>query len=276
MSFCGNCGNEIKQGAKFCTVCGSPVEELLQQEKTQRKQVFEGEIHKCPNCGNNLKSFHVNCPQCGYELRNATTTNYILDFSKKLEEADSVQQKDDLIRHFVMPNTKEDILEFMILAASNLETGGENTEAWLVKLEHAYQKGKYLFGDTSDVKYITDIYNNATKKYKKVKRNKKLSSLGLFWSTHRIEIICLSFILLSLVLIFLGSVFNIGPIWDHNETETSGHLWWKKEEIIYHHWPVLTVIGIAMAVPSVFALIYRGLYLIGKKESDDADDNDNE
>jgi hypothetical protein len=267
MAYCSNCGNEIKEGAKFCTVCGSPVEEQLQQGKAQRKQVFEGEIHKCPNCGNTLKSFHINCPQCGYEIRN--TTNYIYEFSKKLEEANSVQKKDDLIRHFVIPNTKEDVFEFMILAASNIETGGENTEAWLVKLENTYQKGKYLLEDNADVKYITDIYNNAIKKYKRVKRNNKLTSLGLFWSTHRIETICLSLIFLSLILIFLGSVFNIGPIWNYNETVTSGHLWWKNKEVIPHYWPVLTVIGIAIAVPSVFALIYRGIYLINKRDKNE-------
>lgn len=54
MSFCNNCGKELVPGAKFCFECGTPV--IYNQyndnsPNTKRKVVFEGEIHKCPNCG---------------------------------------------------------------------------------------------------------------------------------------------------------------------------------------------------------------------------------
>ena len=68
-----------------------------------------------------------------------------------------------------MPNTKEDIYEFMILAATNLEASGDNTDAWLIKLEQAHQKAKYMFGDSVDIKYIDDVYYNATNNYKRIK-----------------------------------------------------------------------------------------------------------
>ena len=165
MSFCEKCGLKLNDTARFCPRCGSKTRLMYEQEFSERKQTYDGEIRKCPNCGEILKSFTPNCPTCGYELRNSKTTNYILDFSRKLEAASTSKQKDDLIRHFVMPNTKEDIYEFMILAAANLEAGGDNTDAWLIKLEQAKQKAKYMFGDSTDIKYINEIYYNATNNY---------------------------------------------------------------------------------------------------------------
>ena len=187
MAFCMNCGCTVNEHANFCPRCGVSTRKdcsTISDGFSERKVTYDGEIKKCPNCGEILKSFTPNCPSCGYELRNSRTTNYILEFSKKLEAAATSKQKDDLIRHFVMPNTKEDIYEFMILAASNLETGGDNTDAWLVKLEHAYQKAKYIFGDSLEIKPISNIYNNATKQYSKIKFKQKTKSFGSFLVKH--------------------------------------------------------------------------------------------
>ena len=187
MAFCANCGCSVNEHANFCPRCGATTRKDHSANTdgfSERKVTYDGEIKKCPNCGEVLKSFTPNCPSCGYELRNSRTTNYILEFSKKLEAAATSKQKDDLIRHFVMPNTKEDIYEFMILAASNLETGGDNTDAWLVKLEHAYQKAKYIFGDSLEIKPISNIYNNATKQYSKIKFKQKTKSFGSFLVKH--------------------------------------------------------------------------------------------
>lgn len=187
MAFCMNCGCSVNEHANFCPKCGATTRKDHSANTdgfSERKVTYDGEIKKCPNCGEILKSFTPNCPSCGYELRNSRTTNYILEFSKKLEAAATSKQKDDLIRHFVMPNTKEDIYEFMILAASNLETDGDNTDAWLVKLEQAYQKAKYIFGDSLEIKPISNIYNNATKQYSKIKFKQKSKSFGSFLVKH--------------------------------------------------------------------------------------------
>ena len=187
MAFCANCGHKVKEYDKFCPRCGVATRKDYfsdSKNKTGRKESYDGEIKKCPHCGETLKSFEAICPTCGYELRNTVTSNYIQDFFKKLESADSPKQKDELIRHFVMPNTKEDIFEFMILAAANLEAGGDNTDAWLIKLEQAYQKAKYIFKDSSELEPINNIYNNATKNYRKIRFHQKSASFGSFFVKH--------------------------------------------------------------------------------------------
>lgn len=289
--FCAYCGYKTSRDSCFCPNCGKSIkiaDDFVQEQidrkgkvvdsfseshryDEMRKETYDGEIKKCPNCGEILNSFTPNCPSCGYELRNAKATNYILDFSRKIEAAYTTKQKDDLIRHFVMPNTKEDIYEFMILAATNLEAGGDNTDAWLIKLEQAHQKAKYMFGDSADIKYIDDIYYNATNNYKRIKRNDRANSIGQFLSVHWFGVLLIALGISSFTLIILGAIFHVGDFtW--NETVTTGHLWWKKEEIESHSFSVLTIIGGILAYITVMTAI------IGKSKhnKNDSDDSDND
>jgi predicted amidophosphoribosyltransferase len=86
--FCSYCGTSLDEGDRFCKSCGETIlgvdhsvpeteailrtsrEESLVEYSTERKTVYEGNLHKCPNCGETLQSFVVNCPTCDYELRN--------------------------------------------------------------------------------------------------------------------------------------------------------------------------------------------------------------
>ena len=72
------------------------------------------------------------------------------------------KEKAYLIKNYPIPNTKEDIFEFMMAASSNVlrEEEKEIYEAWLIKLEQTYQKAKILFSGDSDFKKIQQIYNN--------------------------------------------------------------------------------------------------------------------
>jgi hypothetical protein len=172
-----------------------------------RRQVFDGEIHKCPNCGEVLNSFIVKCPACGYELRGAKAADSVHELAAKLEQIESKrenykstsfvskiygddgqisktdEQKVSLIRSIVIPNTKEDIYEFMILASSNIDVkvydlGNSRyatasrknvSDAWFAKFEQAYEKAKLTFGNTSDFENIQRIYDRTKGKIKKEK-----------------------------------------------------------------------------------------------------------
>lgn len=178
MPFCSNCGQQINDGAKFCPSCGTAVS----NEKTnnQRKTVFEGNIHKCPNCGEVLNSFTSNCPSCGYEIRGATNSAAVQEFAVKLTSAESRQEKIAIIRNFPIPNTKEDILEFMILASTNI---GDNLEkdisaAWQSKTEQAYQKAQIIFQDEKEFSRIQNIYSQVCVKLTKQKKVEKVQKTG--------------------------------------------------------------------------------------------------
>lgn len=171
MAFCTNCGKELAVGAKFCANCGAA---SGAPDNTRRNSVYDGEMHKCPSCGELLKSFTANCPVCGFELRGTKSSHMVTSFAERLENAKSEEHRISLIRSFPVPNTKEDILEFMILASSNFDTKMDKAtaDAWFAKVEQCYQKGALLFKDDP---YFTGIKNAYNQTCAKIKNRDKIA-----------------------------------------------------------------------------------------------------
>lgn len=216
--FCSYCGTKLDEGARFCKGCGEPVgagaatdaqprnatrashSAPLSGNPTERKTVYEGTLHKCPNCGEILASFVSVCPTCAHEIRDTKSSTAVRELALKLErieaqkmpafeekksvmkmvfgkdfneedEAEEAQERFDeqkaqekatLIINFSVPNTKEDILEFMILASSNIniKNGVDDvvTQAWISKLEQVYQRARLIMGNSQDFAIIQNIY----------------------------------------------------------------------------------------------------------------------
>lgn len=231
--FCPKCGAENNTDAKFCQNCGILLgnrsktkqtekscqnrEEDQQPTYFERKQEYAGKIIKCPNCGEVLKSFTANCPSCGFELRDAKATSSVKEFALKLEKieerrginkhsfvakifgrdgnlTDTDEQKISLIRSFSVPNTKEDVLEFMILASSNIDMSvygwGDRgiltesrkavSEAWIAKMEQVYEKARLTFGNTPEFQNIEKIYLKKVNEVKKRKRMKWVTLIMMY------------------------------------------------------------------------------------------------
>ena len=183
MSFCNNCGKELVPGAKFCFECGTPV--IYNQyndnsPNTKRKVVFEGDIHKCPNCGEVLSSFVLNCPTCGHEIRGVATSKAIREFTMRLDKAESPSEKVSIIRNYTVPNTKEDIYEFMILASSNIGAGIEMelANAWESKLDQVIKKSKLIMHGQDEYRQLKEIYCQVIEKLNKKKKRENIKKLG--------------------------------------------------------------------------------------------------
>lgn len=199
MTYCTNCGAKLADGAKFCQKCGVSTNGAPSNHERQRQQEYAGKILKCPNCGETLKSFNANCPACGYELRDAKKSISAREFSAKLDEiersrptkglsakerynnqlvvSETDERKISLIRSFVIPNTKEDLFEFLVLASSNINMKQELlpsekavSDAWEAKFEQTYEKAKLSFGHTQEFEKIQALYN---KKKSEIKQGKK-------------------------------------------------------------------------------------------------------
>lgn len=167
MPFCIKCGQQLADEAKFCSACGT----TTNNDNAKRKTVYDGELHKCPNCGELIKSFTTVCPTCSYELRNVITNSPVEALAKKVEMATSLDDKIELIANFYVPNTKEDIYDFFILAVSNLEDKRYDTDdAWRAKLEQTYHKAKLSFGNTAEFEYLEKLYTRTRKEVKKRER----------------------------------------------------------------------------------------------------------
>ena len=173
MSFCTNCGEKNLDDARFCTNCGK---EIGQKKRVyeNRKTAYDGKIHKCPNCGEILGAFDVCCPACGYELRGRMATDSVQIFYQDLKRMRTSEEKAHMIRNFPIPNAKEDIVEFMILASTNIMGEEEKTiyEAWFAKFEQVYQKALISFGKDPDFMKIQQIYDNCQMNIDTEKRRK--------------------------------------------------------------------------------------------------------
>lgn len=150
------------------------------------------EAKKCPQCGQPLSGISAICPMCGYEIRNAKTSSSIRDLTSEIEKLEkkrnslkdalatriskSTENPTDervasLIRNFVVPNTKEDIFEFMILAAGYMNAGflaGRDfitdvapvvIKAWESKFHQTYEKAKISFGNDPDFSKVQAIFD---------------------------------------------------------------------------------------------------------------------
>ena len=180
MAFCSNCGKKLNAGAKFCDECGAGV-----RAESKNQTVFEGNTHKCFHCGQPLGAFETRCRFCGTELRDVRSSNAVGELAEKLENASSEQQRINIIKNFPIPNTKEDIFEFMVLASSNFDSSyyaahlyeEDISDAWLSKIEQCYEKAKLSFGAHSDFAIVESMYlkikNECTEKENKIKYEEK-------------------------------------------------------------------------------------------------------
>lgn len=120
-----------------------------------------------------------------------------------LSKAD--EQKINLIRNFPIPNTKEDVLEFAILASSNIDVKSygisgvnnkvsrEISDAWMSKFEQAYQKAKLLFESSAHFHNIDTLF---CEKKKQIKQEKRKFTLFI----ALIATVCLLLLLFPLLL----------------------------------------------------------------------------
>lgn len=230
MGFCSNCGEKLNDGAKFCHVCGVAVYGAQTQQK--REQEYAGKLIKCPNCGEVLDSFTARCLACGWEVRGAKATSSVKEFALKLETIEATRerekvgfftkvyrlqgisktdkQKISLIKNFPVPNTKEDVLEFMILATSNVDMSMYSclntpaagvkamTEAWNAKVKQVYAKAKNTYQSDPDFTKIQELYDSYYTDISKQKKKKIIKWILLIgWIPLLWAVILIPFIISS-------------------------------------------------------------------------------
>jgi hypothetical protein len=217
----------MEDGAKFCPSCGTPVGGAAPAPKPAAEKV--GNIRKCPACGAEVPSMTAVCPSCGHEFSNIQVANSVQMFFEKLDALDSEVFEQDaakeakgplggavgamlglnemanrfsgpnagekrkiaLIEGFPIPNSKEDLLEFLILATSRIKpipkmmgfgaiaapseinSVKRMNEAWASKCQQVYNKAKIVLGTDKDaVVQITATLDTIDAKKCGIKFNK--------------------------------------------------------------------------------------------------------
>ena len=154
-----------------------------------------GEVKKCPACGSMVQSFQTKCSDCGHEFKNIGANVSIGKLFEMLNACENerkdegmsvgsalgamfaealggdkiMEKKKSIISGFPIPNTKDDILEFLSTAIPNAKKKGnmftkENPEnkshnnlapTWKSKCEQIIMKAKFSMKE--DKKTLEEI-----------------------------------------------------------------------------------------------------------------------
>ena len=126
----------------------------------------QGDIKKCPACGASVPSFTTKCSDCGHEFRNVQAAASISKLNEQLQTVAETVRKEreemkvtwsnahlkhpanvakaistmqaSIISSFPIPNTKEDILEFLSQSVSKANVKiGSGFMQYMYPLDHA-------------------------------------------------------------------------------------------------------------------------------------------
>jgi len=187
----------------------------------------EGNIKKCPACGAPVPSMAMKCNECDHEFRNTEASQSAQDFYKQLKSANT-KDRALIISNFPVPNTKEDLIEFITLATGNsrelsveernsylinafkgtykpeLHFKESEIKAWQAKAEAAILKARLMFSDNVILIEQLNKYEesyNANKNFKRtrIKEAQKVP-LTIFFSLAIVITIIL--LLMFLLIIF--------------------------------------------------------------------------
>lgn len=145
-----------------------------------------GDVKKCPTCRAMIQSFTTKCPECGFEFRNVEANCSIQRlfallieveanskedakgllgglgraygdmFSSSFGGTKDTRKKKAIIQNFPIPNTKDDILEFLTLALplakkpkflDNTPERNEMYQVWKAKCEQIIIKARFSMKD---------------------------------------------------------------------------------------------------------------------------------
>ena len=188
--FCYKCGRQLPDDAVFCDKCRTKVGAPSSHRETTKKA--EVATVKCPVCEATVPFDAILCPVCGNELKARDSAESVQKFIEKLNGTKNLTQRIDLIKMYPIPNSREDILEFMFLASTNYYSPvleGEKDKsleiaAWRTKLEQCYHKAKLYLTKESDLERVEALYyGNAADKHpatlEKVKKYRTIGVIGI-------------------------------------------------------------------------------------------------
>ena len=104
----------------------------LEQIAQKKKEA----LRKCPNCGESIPVMAISCPKCGYELSDQKALSSIEILANKIEKISEKLTNNDVIEDDVynqivntislapVPNSKQDIIEFLALSCTKAKYKG--------------------------------------------------------------------------------------------------------------------------------------------------------
>lgn len=149
-------------------------------EKTKSNK--QGEVKKCPLCGAIVQGFQAKCPECGYTFEDVKANQSVSKLLELLVAADNqktdiwdaspIDKKKTIIRNFPIPNTKADLIDFLVFLEPKLLVSEDDFRTdYKIKYDECVAKAKMLFPDDEDFKSLIGKNNNARIFWKRITRS---------------------------------------------------------------------------------------------------------
>lgn len=183
----------------------------LQASKPKLKEKV-GNIKTCPACGSFIKAMELTCSDCGHEFTNTQANSTLLKLLEQIEKINNKEittpqilkgalgeqakknqidqeknkLKSELIENFPIPNTREDILEFLAYSLSKgkdnsymsyFGDGYSTSGAWRKKAEEVIIKSKIMF--KNDNAFFKQIENYEIDFKSSIKSRNRVRNLSI-------------------------------------------------------------------------------------------------
>lgn len=186
---------------EFEMVLDSKVAEL-QTGKPKQNQKIES-IKRCPNCGA-IITFESRCPECGFVFSSLEANASIVSLFDTLKQMSSWdnRKKRQVIEHFPIPNSKSDILAFLVAFKSKLTNPDDSfSSAYLSKYDECIEKAKVYFPNDPD-------FNPFIHGLSDLKKGLKKGSTKRWIKNHKILTGIIAFAAINLLL-FLALIIGL-------------------------------------------------------------------
>lgn len=176
-------------------------------------------VRRCPSCGA-IVSFQAKCPECGYAFDNIEASSSVKDLFEELQRIGprNIARKKQILEAFPVPNSKKDLLDFMIMLkpmASDYRDRLANT--YLKKYAECIEKSKTFFLNDNDFKPFIDCYET-------VRNESNKGKVGRWVAGNKVLIITLSVLVIGLLFLIV--------CWEKIEPQDGGDFIISQNQII--------------------------------------------
>lgn len=148
--------------------------EFEKRRKSTSGSKKQGGVKTCPNCGAVVQGGNAKCPECGFAFMDVDAVSSAQELDRRLRKIvgtsdDCDKQRAAIVSSFPIPNTREDLFEFMASMepkAFNRHKEGDETalgKAYYEKFVEAVNKAIISFPDDP----TTEMFKNRLEKDKK-------------------------------------------------------------------------------------------------------------
>lgn len=211
----------------------SPLPDSMQTGKTYAKDKSDinpqwdkkgslkyGSLRKCPNCGAIVKPGVASCSTCNFEFVDTQAVASVKQLSDKIMEVEKrypISYEDEkeevskrasaevsIITTFPVPNTREDLLDFIVFTESKFLHLDNSTasdvaiiKAYKSKYIECVERAKIYFNNDPQFQFVFQNYSaNKKKKWRELGPNTRLGILSIIG--------ILGFFIFLLILIFIA------------------------------------------------------------------------